>query len=86
MPVVPWRTHPSIVLGPMRLFSRRGDPILDLIARETLALFPRCQRCGQSIERFEDADVRVHVQRVVHRNHCPPPPSVERVLRPADAD
>jgi hypothetical protein len=60
----------------MRLFSRRGDPILDLIARDTFALFPRCHRCGQRIERFEDADVRVLVLRVVHRTGCPalPPP------------
>ena len=57
----------------MRLFSRRGDPILDLIARDTFALFPRCHRCGRRIERFEDADVRVLVLRVVHRGACPAP-------------
>ena len=55
----------------MRLFSRRGDPILDVIARETFALFPRCQRCGHPIERFEEADVRVLALRVVHRAPCP---------------
>ena len=59
----------------MRLFSRRGDPILDVIARDTFALFPRCHRCGGRIERFEDADVRVLVLRVVHRGSCPPPPA-----------
>ena len=59
----------------MRLFSRHGDPILDLIARDTFALFPRCHRCGQGIERFEEADVRVLVLRVVHRGACPPPPA-----------
>jgi hypothetical protein len=46
-------------------------------------MFPNCHRCGQTIARFEDADVRVHAQRVVHRGSCPSPPSVERVLPPA---
>jgi hypothetical protein len=59
----------------MRLFSRRGDPILDLIARETFALFPRCRDCGQRIGRFDDADVRVLVLRVAHRGPCPAPPA-----------
>jgi hypothetical protein len=45
-------------------------------------MFPQCHRCGQTIERFEQADVRVHVQRVVHRGHCPSPPTVERVVPP----
>jgi hypothetical protein len=58
----------------MPLFSRHRDPLLDLIARETFALFPNCHRCGQRIERFEDADVRVLVLRVVHRGRCPAPP------------
>jgi hypothetical protein len=70
----------------MRLFSRRGDPILDLIARETLALFPRCQRCGQSIERFEDADVRVLAMRVVHRGSCPASPAAESGAGVAEPD
>ncbi len=61
----------------MRLFSRRGDPILDLIARETFVLFPRCQRCGQTVARFEDADVRVLAVRVVHRGICPARPDGE---------
>lgn len=55
----------------MPLSSRHDDPILEQIARDTFALFPHCHRCGQRIERFEDADVRVHVQRVVHRGACP---------------
>jgi hypothetical protein len=55
----------------MPLFSRRGDPILEQIARDTFALFPNCHRCGQRVERFEDADVRVLVLRVVHRGTCP---------------
>jgi hypothetical protein len=55
----------------MPLFSRHRDPMLDQIARDTFALFPNCHRCGQRVERFEDADVRVLVQRVVHRGQCP---------------
>lgn len=55
----------------MPLSSHHDDPILDQIARDTFALFPHCHRCGQKIERFEDADVRIHVQRVVHRGKCP---------------
>lgn len=55
----------------MPLFSRRGDPILDQIARDTFALFPNCQRCGLRIDRLEDAEVRVLVLRVVHRGPCP---------------
>jgi hypothetical protein len=55
----------------MPLFSRHRDPLLDQIARDTFALFPNCHRCGQRIGRFEDADVRVLVLRVVHRGTCP---------------
>jgi hypothetical protein len=55
----------------MPLSSRHDDPILDQIARDTFALFPHCHRCGQRIARFEDADIRVHVQRAVHRDACP---------------
>jgi hypothetical protein len=62
----------------MPLFSRHGDSFVDQIARETFALFPNCHRCGQPVARFEDADVRVLVMRVVHRGPCPgtdaPPP------------
>jgi hypothetical protein len=63
----------------MRLFSRRGDPILDLIARETFTLFPRCHRCGREVQQFEDADVRVLALRVVHRGPCPAPPAAEAI-------
>ena len=61
----------------MPLSGRHDDPILDQIARDTFAMFPHCHRCGQRVERFEDADVRVHVQRVVHRESCPTAPIVE---------
>jgi hypothetical protein len=64
----------------MPLSGRYDDPILEQIARDTFALFPHCHRCGREIERFEDADIRVHVQRVVHRGTCPPLPIVERVV------
>ena len=66
----------------MPLSSHHDNPVLDQIARDTFALFPNCQRCGHRIERFEDADVRVHVQRVVHRTACPPVPTVERLIPP----
>lgn len=69
----------------MPLSSRHDDPILEQIARDTFALFPHCHRCGQRIAHFEDADVRVHVQRVVHRGACPAPPIIERAL-PAAGD
>ena len=64
----------------MALSSRHDDPILDQLARDTFAMFPHCHRCGERVERFEDADVRVHVHRVVHRNACPPIGMVERVV------
>jgi len=62
------------------LSGRHDDPKLEQLARETFAMFPNCHRCGQVIARFEDADIRVHSQRVVHRGACPPPPSVEKVV------
>ena len=64
----------------MVLSGRHDDPKLEQLARETFAMFPNCHRCGQPIARFEDADVRVHTLRVVHRGECPPPPIVETVL------
>jgi hypothetical protein len=60
--------------------GRANDPKLEQLARDVFAMFPNCHRCGQIIARFEDADVRVHAQRVVHRDECPPPASVEQVL------
>lgn len=66
----------------MALSGRADDPKLEQLARDVFAMFPQCHRCGQTVERFEDADVRVHVQRVVHRGRCPAPSSVEHVLPP----
>jgi hypothetical protein len=62
------------------LSGRSDDPKLEQLARDVFAMFPNCHRCGQTIARFEDADIRVHTQRVVHRGKCPPPPIVEKVL------
>jgi hypothetical protein len=67
----------------MPLSSRHRDPILEQIARDTFALFPHCHRCGRRIAAFEEADVRIHVQRVVHRDACPVDPIVETIV-PAD--
>ena len=55
----------------MPLSTHYDDPILDDIARVVFALFPSCMRCGRRIERFEDADLLVHIHRVVHRRYCP---------------
>ena len=68
----------------MALSGRSNDPKLDQLARDVFAMFPQCHRCGQVIARFEDADVRVHVQRVVHRDRCPDPLLVERVVEPGE--
>ena len=50
---------------------RYDDPILDTIARSIHTFFPRCLRCGEPIEAFEDADVRILTNRIVHRKTCP---------------
>lgn len=67
----------------MPLSGRSNDPRLADVAHSTYALFPHCHRCGEPIERFEEADIRVHVQRVVHRGACPPVPMIERVVSSA---
>jgi hypothetical protein len=67
------------------LSGRANDPKLDQLARDVFAMFPHCHRCGQTIDRFEEADVRVHAQRVVHRGECPPPRSIEHVLPPTSS-
>jgi len=43
---------------------------LDRLAREVFVLFPRCVRCGERIEDFEDADVRIFAFRVQHKMKC----------------
>jgi len=56
----------------MDIAARTDDPAVEELARSIFALFPRCMRCGQPIERYEDADVRVLSHRVVHRTPCLP--------------
>ena len=68
----------------MPLSGRSNDPRLDEVARSAYALFPHCHRCGEPVESFEDADVRVHVQRVVHRGGCPPVRMTERLVSAAE--
>jgi hypothetical protein len=49
---------------------RYDDPILETIARSIHLFFPRCVRCGEPIESFDDADIRILSNRVVHRAQC----------------
>ena len=49
---------------------RYDDPILETIARSIHTFFPRCMRCGEPIESFDDADIRILTNRVVHREAC----------------
>lgn len=54
------------------LSARLGDPVIDTVARSIFTLFPRCMVCGETIACYEDADVRILSQRVVHREPCTP--------------
>ncbi len=54
----------------MDIASRPHDPAVEEMARSIYALFPRCMRCGETIERYEDADIRILSNRVVHRGAC----------------
>jgi hypothetical protein len=62
---------PASALGSPRPPVRYHDPILETIARSIYTFFPRCIKCGQPIESFEEADVRILRHRVVHRRECP---------------
>jgi hypothetical protein len=64
----------------MDIAARSDDPAVDEMARSIFALFPRCMRCGETIARYEDADVRILSHRVVHRKPC-----VAVTDRPPDA-
>ena len=50
--------------------SRPTDPAVEELARSIYAMFPKCMRCGEPIEAYEDADVRILSHRVVHRGKC----------------
>jgi len=54
----------------MDIAAHHDDPALEEVARAIFALFPRCMRCGVEIARYEDADVRILTNRVVHRGRC----------------
>jgi hypothetical protein len=54
----------------MDIAARHDDPGVEELARSIYALFPRCMRCGGTIASYEDADVRILSNRVVHRGHC----------------
>ena len=56
----------------MDIASRPDDPAVEEMARSIFALFPKCMRCGETIARYEDADVRILSHRVVHRDPCAP--------------
>lgn len=49
---------------------RYDDPILETIARSIHTFFPRCVKCGRAIEEFQEADIRILMNRVVHRRDC----------------
>jgi len=54
----------------MDISARPQDPAIEEMARSIYAMFPRCMRCGEPIARYEDADVRILSNRVVHRGAC----------------
>ena len=61
----------------MDIAARRDDPAVEDLARSIYTMFPRCMKCGQVIARYEDADVRILTQRVVHREDCAREAAVE---------
>ena len=50
--------------------SRPADPTVEELARSIYAMFPKCMRCGQPIDSYDEADVRILSHRVVHRGKC----------------
>jgi hypothetical protein len=54
----------------MDIAARTNDPAVEEMARSIYTMFPRCMRCGEPIERYEDADVRILTHRVVHKRAC----------------
>ena len=61
----------------MPLSAHHDDPALETLARELYALFPSCIRCSRPIERFEDAAVLVHLNRLAHQGCATPAASVK---------
>ena len=54
----------------MDIAARSNDPAVEEMARSIYTMFPRCMRCGEPIDRYEDADVRILTHRVVHKHQC----------------
>ena len=54
----------------MDIRSRPADPAVEELARSIYAMFPKCMRCGQPIDSYDEADVRILSHRVVHRGEC----------------
>ena len=54
----------------MDILAKPNDPAVEELARSIYALFPRCMRCGEAIESYDHADVRILTNRVVHRDRC----------------
>lgn len=54
----------------MDIAARHDDPAIDEMARSIYTMFPKCMRCGETIARYEDADVRILTHRVVHKGKC----------------
>jgi hypothetical protein len=62
----------------MDIAARQNDPAVEEMARLIFTMFPRCMHCGESIARYEDADVRILSHRVVHRGKCAAAEDAER--------
>lgn len=62
----------------MDLASRPNDPAVEELARAIYTMFPRCMRCGEAIASYEEADIRILTQRVVHREPCSAPDDAGR--------
>jgi len=60
----------------MDLASRHNDPAVEELARAIYAMFPRCMRCGELIASYDEADIRILTQRVVHREACAAPTGI----------
>jgi hypothetical protein len=50
--------------------ARPSDPAVEELARSIYVMFPKCMRCGLPIASYDEADVRILSNRVVHRGEC----------------